>query len=112
MPRAAMVIEADFVVSEILGQRAGRHAGYRGGGGQGVHDRLAQAPCYDFFPFPAPAGDQANNGAIQGTGDVAVLIHPTPQAKAFIRYLASPEPGEILVSPGRVALPQPGGTRR
>ncbi|MGO9657244.1 MAG: ABC transporter substrate-binding protein [Acidimicrobiales bacterium] len=105
MPKAAMVIEADFVVSEIASNEPNATAGTTAAGGKACTANPADTPCYDFFPFPAPAGDQANNTALQGSGDVAMLIRPTPQAKAFIRYLASPEPGEIWAHLGGFASP-------
>jgi len=104
-PKAAMVIEADFVVSEITGNSANYTAGTKGAGGKACTANPADTPCYDFFPFPAPAADAMNNSALQGSGDVAMLVNPTPQAKAFIKYLASPEPAEIWAHLGGFASP-------
>lgn len=105
MPQAAMVVEADFVVSEIVGNSSGYTAGTVGAGGKKCTLNVAQTPCYDFFPFPALAADQKYNNAIQGAGDVAMLMRPTAQAKALIKYLGSPEAGEIWAHLGGFASP-------
>jgi len=105
MPKAAMVIEADFVVSEIVGNSSNYTAGTVGAGGKACTLNPADTPCYNFFAFPAPAADQANAHALQGAGDVAMLFHPTPQAKAFMRYMASPEAAEIWAHLGGYASP-------
>jgi ABC-type glycerol-3-phosphate transport system substrate-binding protein len=70
-PQAAMVIEADFVVSEIT----------------------------------APSADSANASAVQGAGDVAMMLTKTPQAQALIKYLAGPEGAEIWAHAGGFASP-------
>ncbi len=105
MPQAAMVIEGDFVVSEIVGNSPGYTAGTTGAGGKKCTASPAATPCYDFFPFPAPAADQKNTSAIQGAGDVAMLLKPTAAAKALIKYLGSPEAGEIWAHLGGFASP-------
>jgi len=105
MPQAAMVIEGDFVVSEIVGNSANYTAGTTGAGGKKCTASPAGTPCYDFFPFPAPAADQKNTSAIQGAGDVAMLFKPTAAAKALIKYLGSPEAGEISAHLGGFASP-------
>jgi alpha-glucoside transport system substrate-binding protein len=104
-PQAAMVIEADFVVSEITGNSANYTPGTTGAGGAACTADPAKTPCYNFFAFPAPAADSANNNAIQGAGDVAMLLHSTPQAIALIKYLAGPEPGTIWAHLGGFASP-------
>jgi|HubBroStandDraft_1064217.scaffolds.fasta_scaffold77273_1 alpha-glucoside transport system substrate-binding protein len=104
-PQAAMVIEADFVVSEITGNSANYTPGTTGAGGAACTVNPATTPCYNFFAFPAPAADSANNTAIQGAGDVAMLLNSTPQAIALIKYLAGPEPGTIWAHLGGFASP-------
>ena len=104
-PKAAMVIEADFVVSEITGNSSNYTPGTTGAGGAACTVNPATTPCYNFFAFPAPAADSANNTAIQGAGDVAMLLHATPQATALIKYLAGPEPGTIWAHLGGFASP-------
>jgi len=78
MPKAAMVVEADFVVSEITGNSSNYAPGTTGTGGAACTADASKTPCYDFFPFPAPAADSANNSAIQGAGDVAMQLTATP----------------------------------
>ncbi len=70
-----------------------------------MHDRSGKTPCYDFFPFPAPSADSANNTAIQGAGDVAMLLKSTPQATALIKYLADPSSGAIWAHLGGFTSP-------
>jgi ABC-type glycerol-3-phosphate transport system substrate-binding protein len=105
MPKAAMVIEGDFVVSEISGNSSTYTAGTAGAGGAACSVDPSKAPCYDFFAFPAPSADSANNTAIQGAGDVAMLLSQTPQATALIKYLAGPDGGEIEANLGGFATP-------
>ena len=92
MPQAAMVIEADFIVSEIVGNSSAYTAGTTAAGGRRRTASPAGTPCYDFFPFPAPAADQKNSSAIQGSGDVAMLFKPTTAAKALVSTSAAPRP--------------------
>jgi alpha-glucoside transport system substrate-binding protein len=105
MPQAAMVFEGDFVVSEITGNSANYNPGTTGAGGAACTVSAASHPCFDFFPFPAPAADSANNGAIQGAGDVAMMLNSTPQATALIKYLAGPEGATIWAHLGGFASP-------
>ncbi len=104
-PTAAMVIEADFVVSQIVSNSPTYTAGTKGKGGKACTANVAETPCYDFFPFPTPAGDQKNAAALQGAGDVGMVLNPTPQAKAFIRYVATAKPGEIWAHIGGFTSP-------
>jgi alpha-glucoside transport system substrate-binding protein len=105
MPTAAMVIEADFVVSQVVTNSTNYNAGTTGKGGKACTANPAQSPCYDFFPFPTPAGDQMNSTALQGAGDVGMVLTSTPQAKAFIKYIASAQPGEIWAHLGGFTSP-------
>jgi alpha-glucoside transport system substrate-binding protein len=105
LPKAAMVIEGDFVVSEITGNSNTYTAGTTGAGGAACTADASKTPCYNFFAFPAPAADSGNNTAIQGAGDVAMLLNSTPQATALIKYLAGPQGGEIEANLGGFATP-------
>ena len=105
MPQAAMVIEADFVVNEIVGNSANYRPGRTGNGGKKCTANPAATPCYDFFPFPAPAADQKYNSAIQGSGDVAMLFKSSKAAEALVKYLGSPEAGEIWAHLGGFSSP-------
>ncbi len=70
-----------------------------------MHHRCGKTPCYDFFAFPAPSADSANQNAVQGAGDVGMMLNATPQAKALIQYIAGPEPGTIWANAGGFASP-------
>lgn len=107
-PQAAMVIEADFVTTEILANSKKYYAGTTAKGGKKCTANPAQSPCYDLFAFPYPKGDQRNANAIQGAGDVAMLLNSTPQAKALVRYLASPKSAAIWAKLGGFASPNKG----
>jgi alpha-glucoside transport system substrate-binding protein len=104
-PQAAMVFEGDFVISEITGNSANYNPGTTGTGGAACTTDASKTPCYNFFPFPAPSADSANQNAVQGAGDVAMMLKDTPQAEALIKYLAGPEPGSIWASAGGFASP-------
>jgi alpha-glucoside transport system substrate-binding protein len=104
-PQAAMVIEADFVTTEIVANSKKYFAGTTAKGGKKCTTNPAQTPCYNLFAFPTPQGDSANKNAIQGAGDVAMLLHNTPQAKALIKYLASPQSATIWAKLGGFASP-------
>jgi alpha-glucoside transport system substrate-binding protein len=104
-PQAAMVIEGDFVVSEIASNSSNYTPGTTGAGGAACTTDASKTPCYNFFSFPAPAADSANGSAIQGAGDVAMMLKSTPQAKAFIQYLAGPDGASIWAHLGGFASP-------
>jgi alpha-glucoside transport system substrate-binding protein len=104
-PKAAMVFEGDFVVSEITGNSANYTPGTTGAGAAACSADASKTPCYDFFAFPAPAADSANNTAIQGAGDVAMMLTQTPQSAALIKYLAGPDGGQIWSHLGGFATP-------
>lgn len=102
-PQAAMVVEADFVVSQITTNSANYAGGTTGTGGAACTADPTKTPCYDFFGFPAPAADSANSTAIQGAGDVAMMVNSTPQAQALIKYLAGPDGASIWAHLGGFA---------
>jgi ABC-type glycerol-3-phosphate transport system substrate-binding protein len=104
-PQAAMVFEGDFMVSEITGNSANYAPGTTGTGGAACTADASKTPCYNFFAFPAPAADSANNSAIQGAGDVAMMLTQTPQSTALMKYLAGPQPGTIWATLGGFASP-------
>jgi alpha-glucoside transport system substrate-binding protein len=104
-PQAAMVFEGDFVISEITGNSANYNPGTTGSGGAACTADASKTPCYNFFSFPAPSADSANANAVQGAGDVAMMLNETPQAKALIQYLAGPEPGSVWATAGGFASP-------
>jgi ABC-type glycerol-3-phosphate transport system substrate-binding protein len=75
-PKAAMIYEGDFVGSTI----------------STVGASLQPGTDFDFFNFPAI--DNSPN-AVVGGGDVAVMLKDTPQARALIKFLASPAAGTV-----------------
>jgi alpha-glucoside transport system substrate-binding protein len=81
-PKAAIVIEADFVANEIL-------------------QATKAKPVTDFnvVPFPAiKAG--ANASAIETSGDEIITFRNTPAIQAFVKYLATPKAAEIWAKLG------------
>jgi alpha-glucoside transport system substrate-binding protein len=53
---------------------------------------------YDFFPFPTIDENYANS--VTGAGDLFGMFNDTPQARALIQYLVTPEAQQIWVSRG------------
>ena len=104
-PKAAMVFEGDFVSLEITGNSTNYTPGTTGSGGATCTTDPAKTPCYNFFDFPAPSADSANKAAIQGAGDVAVMLKDTPQSEALIKYLAGPDGAAIWAHLGGFASP-------
>jgi hypothetical protein len=91
-PTAAMVFEGDFVTSSVP-------SNYTPGNASSCTLSATGSPCYDTFNFPAPTGSKYAS-AIQGSGDVAMVMKSTPQSKALIKYLASPGAGDIWANLG------------
>ncbi|MEA2234867.1 MAG: alpha-glucoside transport system substrate-binding protein [Solirubrobacteraceae bacterium] len=84
-PKAAMVIEGDFVPGVVT-----------------TKTKLKPKTGYDVFPFPA-VGDATN--AVVGGGDSLVLFKDTPGGRELVKYLASPEAAEIWVRRGGFSSP-------
>ncbi len=78
-PKAAMVIEGDFVP------------------GAAANTELEPGTGYDVFPFPV-LGDVEN--AVMGGGDSMIMFRRTPASEALMEYLASPEAAEIWARRG------------
>ena len=79
-PEAAMVIEGDFVGSEIL-------------------NSTNAEPETDFNVFDFPSVDDSEPMVVGG-GDTIVMFNDSPAAQALIEYLASPEAAEIWAERG------------
>jgi alpha-glucoside transport system substrate-binding protein len=58
----------------------------------------ARAHDYDFFPFPTIDPRFANS--VTGGGDLFGMFNDTPQARALMRYLVTPEAQSIWVQRG------------
>jgi alpha-glucoside transport system substrate-binding protein len=82
-PKAAMLLEADFV--------------------QGTEQYSELATDIDFFSFPPLAAGGARLGMVGG--DVAVMLHDTPQARELIQYLATPAAGQAWARVGGFISP-------
>lgn len=104
-PQAAMVFEGDFVATEITGNSKNYTPGTTGSGGASCTTDPSKTPCYNFFDFPAPSANAANSAAIQGAGDVAVMLKDTPQSEALLKYLAGPDGAAIWAHLGGFASP-------
>jgi multiple sugar transport system substrate-binding protein/alpha-glucoside transport system substrate-binding protein len=79
-PTAAMVIEASFVEQTLPANYTPSDAS--------SCTLIQTNPCYDYFPFPAPAGSKyASND--QSSGDVAMLLTSTKASRALIAYMGS-----------------------
>jgi alpha-glucoside transport system substrate-binding protein len=104
-PVAAMVFEGDFVSLEITGNSKNYNPGTTGSGGATCTTDPSKTPCYNFFDFPAPSANSANKAAIQGAGDVAVMLKDTPQSEALIKFLAGPDGAAIWAHLGGFASP-------
>jgi len=61
---------------------------------------------YDVFAFPSI--DPQWGVPALGAGDVVVMLNDTPEARAFIQYLASPTPHEIWAARGGFLSPHRG----
>jgi alpha-glucoside transport system substrate-binding protein len=53
---------------------------------------------FNFFPFPDIA--PANAGAVEVAGDLFGMFKDTPQSRALLKYLTTPEAQEIWVKRG------------
>ncbi|HEX5763711.1 MAG TPA: extracellular solute-binding protein [Solirubrobacterales bacterium] len=79
-PEGAMVLEGDFVVTEI---EAGTQA--------------KPMTDYDVFDFPSVDGSEP---VVVGGGDVLIMFNDTPASQALVEYLASSEAAEIWAKRG------------
>jgi alpha-glucoside transport system substrate-binding protein len=79
-PEAAMVIEADFVESEIT-----------------ASTKAKPETDFNYFTFPSIDGSPPT---VVGGGDIVVLFDDSPAARALVEYLATPEAAEIRAKGG------------
>jgi hypothetical protein len=84
-PKAAMVIEGDFVP-----------------GVAGDKNPLKPETGFNIFPFPS-INDSPDS--VVGGGDLVVMFKDNPVAKAFIQYLTTPEASEIWAKRGGFSSP-------
>lgn len=84
-PKAAMVIEADFVPGVVS-----------------TKTTLKAGTGYDVFAFPT-IGDSA--GDVVGGGDSITVFRDTPAVRAFAKFLATPQGAEVWVKRGGFSSP-------
>jgi ABC-type glycerol-3-phosphate transport system substrate-binding protein len=84
-PKAAMVIEGDFVPGVVASKT-----------------KLKAKTGYDVFPFPTVG---SGGDAVVGGGDSVVMFKDTPASRAFVKYLASPQAAQIWVQRGGFSSP-------
>jgi ABC-type glycerol-3-phosphate transport system substrate-binding protein len=84
-PKAAMVIEADFVAGEIVNST-----------------KAKPESGFNEFDFPSINGSAP---AVVGGGDQVVMFKDSPAARALVQYLATPEASDIWVKRGGFSSP-------
>src|SRR3954454_4519387 len=84
-PKAAQVIEGDFVPGVVAGKT-----------------KLKPGTGYNVFDFPSVNGSQPT---VVGGGDNLIMFKDSPAAEAFVKFMASPEAGKVWVSQGGVSSP-------
>jgi ABC-type glycerol-3-phosphate transport system substrate-binding protein len=84
-PKAAMVIEGDFVPGVVASKT-----------------KLKAGTGYNVFPFPSIG---SGGDAVVGGGDSIAMFKDTPAGQAFVKYLASPEAAQIWVQRGGFSSP-------
>jgi alpha-glucoside transport system substrate-binding protein len=79
-PKAAMVIEADFVPTDITDK--------------------SMKPITDYNEFPFPTIGKASPATVLAGGDVVVMFKDTPATRALVKYLATPQAATIWAKEG------------
>ena len=87
-PKAAMVLEADFVEGEIINST-----------------KAKPETGFNVFDFPSINDSPP---AVVGGGDQLVMFKDSPAARALVEYLATPEAAEIWVRRGGFSSPNKG----
>jgi alpha-glucoside transport system substrate-binding protein len=83
-PKAAMVLEGDFVPGAV------------------PHPALKAISGYNVFNFPSINGSPP---AVMGGGDIVTMLKDTPAARALITYLATPQAATIWALRGGYSSP-------
>jgi alpha-glucoside transport system substrate-binding protein len=84
-PKAAMVIEGDFVPGVVASSNP-----------------LKAVTGYNVFNFPSINGSPP---AVMGGGDIVTMLKDSPAARALIAYLATPEAATIWAKRGGFSSP-------
>jgi alpha-glucoside transport system substrate-binding protein len=87
-PKAAMVLEADFVEGEIVNSTNAK-----------------PETGFNVFDFPSINDSPPS---VVGGGDQVVMFKDSPAARALVEYLATPEAAEIWVRRGGFSSPNKG----
>jgi alpha-glucoside transport system substrate-binding protein len=77
-PKAAIILEADFVGGVITGSTKAK-------------------PGTDFNVAPFPSFRPATAASVLSGGDAVVMFKDNPAARALLRYFASPEAAEVRI---------------
>jgi alpha-glucoside transport system substrate-binding protein len=88
-PRAAQVIEGDFVPGVVA-----------------TKTQLRAGTGYNVFPFPE-INDSGEN-VVVGGGDSITVFNDTPAVRAFVRFLATPEAADVWAARGGFSSPNRG----
>ena len=88
-PRAAQVIEGDFVPGVVA-----------------TKTKLRAGTGYDVFPFPSLGSGGSN--VVVGGGDSITVFKDTPAVRAFVRFLATPEAAQTWAARGGFSSPNRG----
>jgi alpha-glucoside transport system substrate-binding protein len=88
-PRAAQVIEGDFVPGVVA-----------------TKTKLRAGTGYDVFPFPSLGSGGSN--VVVGGGDSITVFKDTPAVRAFVRFLATPEAAQVWAARGGFSSPNKG----
>jgi len=88
-PRAAQVIEGDFVPGVVA-----------------TKTQLRAGTGYNVFPFPA-INDSGEN-VVVGGGDSITVFNDTSAVRAFVRFLATPEAADVWAARGGFSSPNRG----
>jgi alpha-glucoside transport system substrate-binding protein len=83
-PKAAMVIEGDFVPSAV------------------TSNPLKPVTGYNVFDFPSINGSPITS---VGGGDIVTMLKDTPASRALIKYLATPQAAVIWAKRGGYSSP-------
>ena len=88
-PRAAQVIEGDFVPGVVASKT-----------------KLRAGTGYDVFPFPSIGSGGSN--VVVGGGDSITVFKDTPAVRAFVSFLATPEAAQVWAARGGFSSPNRG----
>ncbi len=88
-PRAAQVIEGDFVPGVVASKT-----------------KLRAGTGYDVFPFPSIGSGGSN--VVVGGGDSITVFKDTPAVRAFVRFLATPAAAQVWAARGGFSSPNKG----